>query len=117
MGVPKKQPEKPNSGPEKKPVEPPNGARRLWDYLTRLASAATLVIAGAIIAHEIRLSVIESTRFTAKDSVILEKTIRGQWADDIRELKLQMKALDLTVRENLTLMNERFLKLMRENNK
>ena len=102
---------------KKKPMENGNGTRRLWDYLTRLASAATLVIAGAIIAHEIRLSVIENTRFTAKDSVIMEKTMRGQWETDMRDLKIQMKALEITVRENLTLMNERFLKLIQEDRK
>jgi len=110
---------KPTSSTTSKKVKmiPENGTRRLWDYLTRLASAATLVIAGAIIAHEIRLSVIENTRFTAKDSVIMEKALRGQWETDMRDLKIQMKALEVTVRENLTLMNERFLKLIQEDRK
>ena len=96
---------------------PNENMTRIWEYLTRLAAAVTIALVAAVIAHEIRISVIENTRFTAKDSVALEKAVRVQWVDDIRELKLQMKTLEVTVRENLTLMNERFLKLIQEKQK
>ncbi len=67
------------------PVAAPlGGTRKLmdraWDIMLKVTVPVTTLIAGTIVAHEIRLTRIESTSFTKKDGFALERDLK-EWVD------------------------------------
>ena len=70
-------------------------SKRFWDYLSRVASGATLLIAAGLISHHVRLAVIENSMFTKSD------------LREIQTLVVEVRELKVIVRENNTGILER----------
>jgi hypothetical protein len=74
-----------------------NGAL-LWDWILRISVPVIVLLAGAMISHEVRIQNIEGNRFTVKDGVNMEERISRlfppTWLlDDIKEIKAAIKEL------------------------
>ena len=84
----------------------------IWEFLIKLAVPISIIVSGAMINHEVRLSnhdiriaKIEQTRFSAKDANDLERRITAaipqqwQWLkEDISEIKQMLQAYDSRLR-------------------
>jgi hypothetical protein len=74
-------------------------ANRAWDLATKVAVILTVALCTASINQQIRLSVIESTRFTDKDGAALKSEITGslppEWLrQDMNEMKVGLKTIE-----------------------
>ena len=72
---------------------------RLWDLILRLTVPMVVALAASVIYHEVRLSVIESNRFTAEDATGMERRIREtlppEWLrEDLAEIKGLLREMD-----------------------
>lgn len=70
-----------------------------WDVVGKCAIALTCALSAGYVAHESRLAVIESTRFTAKDGSSLERRLTNafppEWLkNDLADIKLQLKEIE-----------------------
>lgn len=72
------------------------GAARAWDIAIKLLVPLSLIAAGAMVNHEVRLSRIEESRFTQQDGYILEEKTAS--AEDVRDVKRLLEALDSRTR-------------------
>lgn len=80
---------------------------RIWDIATKLSVPAVLAAGAAIIAHEIRISRLEATRFSRSDGLVLERDVR-EWMDErfppywlrasLVEIKADLKTIDERLR-------------------
>ena len=52
---------------------------RVWDVATKLTVAATIALAGVIFGHEMRLTSIESNRYTQKDALEREREVNARF--------------------------------------
>ena len=80
--------------------EGPDRAERLWDVLVKLSVPGVIVCVSSLVLHEVRLSVIESNRFTDEDSFALETRILSNvpppWLrEDLNEIKVMLRDYDL----------------------
>lgn len=55
-------------------------ANKVWDVLLKATVPISIIIGGALIGHEVRISRIEASRFTNADGLRLERDIRS-WID------------------------------------
>lgn len=65
---------------------------RLWELFYRLTGALVIACVTAVVVHEVRLTVIESNRFTNQDGVMLKeellKELPPEWLrDTVKDLK------------------------------
>ncbi len=54
-----------------------------WGVVERIAAAAVIGLAAAFVMHEVRLSRIESNRFTYEDGIALERRLLEQLPPDV----------------------------------
>lgn len=76
-------------------------SERVWEILTRAAIPVVLAGAAALIAHEVRISTMESNRFTTRDAQQLEArmTSRPDWLrEDLAEIKEMVRGLEARLR-------------------
>jgi hypothetical protein len=89
------------------PIEP-NGTKkdRVWDMLTKATVPITMIVATALISHEVRLSRIEENRFTDLDGAHLHqklledfgKTYPPKWLlEDVKEIKDKLRDIEKAV--------------------
>ena len=81
---------------------------KVWDLLTRAAVPLSVIVAGAMIAHEVRISVIESNRFTNHDGDKLDQEIK-YWIENRYPpewLREEMNELKRSQREMLRRITE-----------
>lgn len=85
-----------------------NTSARVWDMLLKAMVPLSVVIGGALIGHEVRLSRIEDTRFTKENGLQLERSFR-QWVEqrfppewllsDIADIKEELRELKVILKE------------------
>lgn len=77
---------------QKKPTS--NGlSERIWDMATKAAVPLSLLIGGAMVAHEIRITKLEETRFTTIDAERMRREIESSYPPPwLRAQILEMKA-------------------------
>ena len=86
------------------------GQVRVWDILFKVSVPLVLLLGSVLVTHEVRLSSIESNRFTNRDAQELERRILAgvppAWLrEDIREIKegldrllVRLRALETKVK-------------------
>ncbi len=72
---------------------------RAWDIATKVAVPLVLVVAAWMVSLQVRVSVIESTRFTGQDGEAMRATLLRdfppQWMrDDLNEIKERLRRLE-----------------------
>lgn len=69
-----------------------NGAK-FWDFVTKISIPLVFIASAAVITHEVRISIIESNRFTDVDAARMHEEMAGETAtrEDIAELKTLVK--------------------------
>jgi Mrp family chromosome partitioning ATPase len=80
-----------------------NGSTRVWDFLTKLASIVTVALCTAVVSHEVRIAIIESSRFTKDAANEMEKDIH-MWVqnrspilvliEDMKEIKVRLREIE-----------------------
>ena len=84
-----------------------NGSK-IWEIALKALVPISILIGSVLIAHEVRISKIESNRFTDKDAAVHEAAMKEyvlqystpSWLrDDITEIKDTLKAVQSRLRE------------------
>lgn len=80
-------------------IKKAQGTMRLWDIATKAAVPVLVLVSGWMVALEVRVSVIESNRFTSGMAAQMREEIRKelppQWLkDDLTEIKDRLKRLE-----------------------
>ena len=76
---------------------------RIWDLAMKAAVPAVIALAGWAISHEVRVSLIESNRFTAKDAAELERQLKQDlppmWLrEELADIKLRLRNIEAKVK-------------------
>ena len=92
-------------------VEKVTGGSLVWEILIKVSVPIVLGLGGMMLAHEIRLSKIEATRFTAKDGIELRDTITKQlppeWLKEkVNKLERGQREIELKLERLMTKMEE-----------
>jgi hypothetical protein len=71
-----------------------NGSK-VWEYALKTLVPVSVIMGSALVVHEVRLSVIESNRFTTKDAAVLKEQIYTSFPQDwlqsqIAEIKVEL---------------------------
>jgi len=77
---------------------------RFWDFATKATVPLAMVIGGALVTHEVRLTKIESNRFTQEAARELERRIEAQivpgWLkENINDMKDTLKAIEARLQQ------------------
>ncbi len=66
---------------------------RAWNLAWKICVPLVLALSGLLVAHEVRLSVIESTRYTPADAVVMERETNekfGELHGQLAEIKTDL---------------------------
>lgn len=71
---------------------------RVWDIVLKALVPVSILLAGSLVSHEVRLAKIEESRFTERDASLMERriieSIPPPW------LKAQIEEIKALLREN-----------------
>jgi hypothetical protein len=78
----------------------PAAKDRAWDMAFKVMVPISFILAGTLIAHEVRLKVIESSRFTTEQGRVMEQRMEEKY-DRLSELVGRVKVDVAVIREIL----------------
>lgn len=83
-----------------------NGYTRFIDVVTKLLVLATVGMTSMIVAHEVRIAKIESSRYTPKDALEFERSVTAHFSELESELRGRLGELDTKVEVIITILEE-----------
>ena len=79
-----------------------SNGKRLWDWILRFTVPVVALAAGTLVAHELRINAVETSRFSDRDGILLEQRLNTEVLKCIKEFRKEngelLRGLDARLR-------------------